>query len=30
MTTAEIVVGAASGCEVDWHSLDWAKIHQEI
>lgn len=30
MTTAEIVVGAASGCEVDWHSLDWAKIHQTV
>ena len=30
MTTAEIVVGAASGCEVDWHGLDWAKIHQTV
>lgn len=30
MTTAEIVVGAASGCELDWHSLDWAKIHQTV
>ena len=28
MTTAEIVVGATSGREVDWHSLDWAKFHQ--
>jgi RNA-directed DNA polymerase len=24
------VVGAASGCEVDWHSLDWAQIHQTV
>lgn len=30
MTTAEIVVGAASGCELDWHSLDWARIHQTV
>jgi RNA-directed DNA polymerase len=30
MTTAEIVVGVASGCEVDWHSLDWAQIHQTV
>ena len=28
MMTAEIAVGATSGCEVNWHSLDWAKIHQ--
>jgi len=28
MTAAEIVVGATSGREVDWHSLDWAKFHQ--
>jgi RNA-directed DNA polymerase len=28
MMTTNIVVGAASGCEVDWHSLDWATIHQ--
>ena len=30
MTTAEIVVGAASGCEVNWHGLDWAQIHQTV
>ena len=30
MTTAKHVVGAASGCEVDWHSLDWAQIHQTV
>ncbi|MDO9052592.1 MAG: group II intron reverse transcriptase/maturase [Gallionella sp.] len=30
MTTAKLVVGAASGCEVDWHSLDWAQIHQTV
>ncbi|KXS30603.1 MAG: RNA-directed DNA polymerase (Reverse transcriptase) [Candidatus Gallionella acididurans] len=24
------VVGAASGCEVDWHGLDWAQIHQTV
>jgi len=24
------VVGAASGCEVVWHSLDWAQIHQTV
>ena len=30
MTTAEIVVGATSGREMDWHGLDWAKIHQTV
>ena len=30
MTTMKSVVGAASGCEVDWHSLDWAQIHQTV
>ncbi len=30
MTTMNNVVGAASGCEVDWHSLDWAAIHQTV
>ncbi len=30
MTTINTVVGAASGCEVDWHSLDWATIHQTV
>ena len=30
MTTMKSVVGAASGCEVDWHSLDWATIHQTV
>lgn len=24
------MVGAASGCEVPWHSIDWAKAHQTV
>ena len=29
MTTMQ-VVGAASGCEVAWHSIDWAEAHQTV
>jgi RNA-directed DNA polymerase len=29
MTTMQMV-GAASGCEVDWHGIDWAKVHQTV
>jgi RNA-directed DNA polymerase len=29
MTTMQMV-GAASGCEVDWHGIDWAKAHQTV
>jgi RNA-directed DNA polymerase len=28
--TATIVAGAASGNEVIWHSIDWAKAHQTV
>ena len=28
MTTMNLVVGATSNEEVDWHSFDWAKIYQ--
>lgn len=28
MTT--MTVGAASGCEVDWHGIDWARSHQTV
>ncbi|ADL54989.1 group II intron reverse transcriptase/maturase [Gallionella capsiferriformans] len=30
MTTMNLVVGAISNEEVDWHSFDWAKIHQIV
>ena len=30
MTTMNLVVGATSNEEVDWHSFDWAKIHQIV
>jgi RNA-directed DNA polymerase len=29
MTTIQIV-GAASGQEVSWHSIDWAKAHRTV
>lgn len=29
MTTMK-VVGAASGCAVDWHGIDWATAHQTV
>mgnify|MGYP003529831041 CR=1 FL=1 len=29
MTTMQ-VVGAASGCEVAWHGIDWAEAHQTV
>jgi RNA-directed DNA polymerase len=30
MTTMNLVVGATSDEEMDWHSFDWAKIHQIV
>ena len=30
MTTMNLVVGATSNEEVDWHSFDWVKIHQIV
>lgn len=30
MTTLNLEVGAASSCEVDWHSINWATIHQTV
>jgi RNA-directed DNA polymerase len=30
MMTTNSVVGAAFGCEMDWHSFDWATIHQTV
>lgn len=27
MTTISMV-GAASGCEMDWHGINWAEAHQ--
>ena len=29
MTTMKMV-GAASGCEVSWHGIDWATAHQTV
>ena len=27
---ASVMTGAASGFEVTWHSIDWAKAHQTV
>ncbi|WP_022947341.1 group II intron reverse transcriptase/maturase [Methylohalobius crimeensis] len=28
--TVDIATGAASGFEMDWHGIDWAKAHREV
>lgn len=28
--TTNPMVGAASGCEMPWHSIDWAKAHRTV